>query len=199
MGKKQGGKKKHRGKKQGSGDKKLEILKGDDQEYAKVIERKGGPIMSVRLLTGKTINGVIRGNMRKRAWMKSGDIILVCIRDFQKDKVDIVHVYPGEHVHDLVNLGEIPESFTINEGLVDTISNNQDIFGDGGESSFSNEEEWETKYNKLKNGWELYIQQGNVKKAKDMKDRMNKLMTKKPNNNIPVTKQENFDFDFDTI
>jgi translation initiation factor 1A len=193
MGKKQGGKKKHRGKKQASGDKKLDILKGEDQEYAKVIERKGGSIMSVCLLTGKTLNGVIRGSMRKRAWMKAGDILLVSIRDFQADKVDIVHLYPGEHVHDLVNLGEIPESFTINEGLVDTLSNAQDnIFG-GGESNFTSEEEWEKKYNKLKNGWELYIQQGNIKKAKDMKDRMDTLMTKKPKKEVAGMAQDEFD------
>ena len=185
MPKVKGGKKKKRGKKKDVGARKLEILKGEDQEYAKVLERKGGPVMYVRLLTGKTVNGIVRGNMRRRAWMKAGDIVLVSTRNFQDTKVDIVHVYPLEHTHDLVELGEIPESFTITEGITDTINVSQDnIFGNN-TSSYTSEEEWDKKYNKLKDGWELYLQQGNVKKAREMKDRMDALLTKKPKVQIP--------------
>ena len=111
--------------------------------------------MSVRLLTGKTVVGVIRGNMRRRAWMKAGDIVLTSIRNFQDSKVDIIHVYPLEHTHDLVNLGEIPESFTIVEGFTDDINSTQqdNIFGGGGRETFTSEEEWENKYKKLKDCW----------------------------------------------
>lgn len=188
MPKGKGGKKKKRGKKQDFGARKLEILRGEDQEYAKVLERKGGPVMSVRLLTGKTVNGIVRGSMRRRAWMKAGDIVLISRRNFQDSKVDIVHVYPLEHTHDLVNLGEIPESFTITEGLADAINNTlqDNIFGGGGGGeTFTSEEEWEKKYKKLKDGWELYLQQGNVKKAREMKDRMDKIITKKPKKQAP--------------
>jgi len=187
MPKGKGGKKKKRGKKQEQGARKLEILRGEGQEYGKILERKGGPIMSVRLLTGKTLIGVIRGSMRRRAWMKAGDIVLASIRNFQDSKVDIIHVYPLEHTHDLVNLGEIPESFTIAEGFTDDTNNTQqdNIFGGGGRETFTSEEEWENKYKKLKDGWELYLQQGNMKKAREMKDRMDKLITKKPKKQIP--------------
>ena len=178
-----GGKKKHRGKKMDTKDKKLEVLRGEEQEYAKVLERKGGPIMSVRLLTGKTVLGVVRGSMRKRVWMKANDIILVSKRNFQSDKVDIVHVYPIEHVNDLIQLGEIEEHFTISEGIGGSADIGDDIFAQT-ENDFSNEEEWEKKYNKLKNGWELYMEQGNIKKARDMKGRMEKLLKKKPKKEI---------------
>ena len=135
-----GGKKKHRGKKMDTKDKKLEVLRGEEQEYAKVLERKGGPIMSVRLLTGKTVLGVVRGSMRKRVWMKANDIILVSKRNFQSDKVDIVHVYPIEHVNDLIQLGEIEEHFTISEGIGGSADIGDDIFAQT-ENDFSNEEE----------------------------------------------------------
>lgn len=75
--KNQGGKKKKRGKKQQDENKKLEILKDEVTQYAKVLERKGGPYISVRLLSGETVMGVIRGKMRRRVWMAINDIILV--------------------------------------------------------------------------------------------------------------------------
>ena len=43
---------------------------------------------------------------------------------------------------------------------------------------------FQEEYNKLKNGWELYMEQGNIKKARDMKGRMEKLLKKKPKKEI---------------
>ena len=190
MGKKQGGKKKHRGKKQQSEQKKLEILKDEDTQYGKVLERKGGPHMSVRLLSGETVMGVIRGSMRRRVWMARNDIILVGIRDFQEGKVDILHKYPEEHVRQLVEMGELPDFFTVGEGLVGSNVSEDNIFGE--QTEFENEEEWEKKYNKTKEAWELYMVQGNTKKATEMKQKMEKLMNKKPKAQIPnkMTEEE---------
>ena len=119
MGKKnQGGKKKHRGKKQqDEKDKKLQILREDGTQYARILERKGGPHMTVCLLTGETLLGVVRGKLRKRMWMAQNDIVLVGIRDFQTDKVDILHKYPEEHVRQLVDMGEITDYFTVGSGI----------------------------------------------------------------------------------
>ena len=175
--KNQGGKKKKRGKKQQDESKKLEILKDDETHYAKVLERKGGPYLSVRLLSGETVLGIIRGKMRRRVWMAINDIILVGIRDFQEGKVDVLHKYPEEHVRQLVEMGEIPDYFTVGEGIVGVLSDDN-IFGD--KTEFENEEEWETKYNKTKEAWELYLVRGNTKKATEMKQKMEKLMDKKP-------------------
>ena len=182
MGKKQGGKKKHRGKKQQGEQKKLEILKDEGTQYAKVLERKGGPHLSVRLFSGEIVIGVIRGKMRRRVWMAQNDIILVGIRDFQEGKVDILHKYPEEHVRQLVEMGEIPDFFTIGEGISGGVAEDN-IFGE--KTEFENEEEWEKKYNKTKEAWELYMVQGNTKKATEMKQKMEKLMNKKPKPQIP--------------
>lgn len=181
--KKQGGKKKHRGKKQqDERDKKLEILKEEGTEYGKILERKGGPHMSVRLITGKVVMGVVRGKHRRRMWMTQNDIVLVGIRDFQDGKVDILHKYPEEHVRQLVEMEEITDAFTVGEGMSANMINDN-IFGE--KTEFDNIEEWERKYKKVKESWELYLAQGNTKKATDMKIKMDKLMSKKPKPEIP--------------
>lgn len=208
-----GGKKKHRGKRQDEGDKRLQTLKGEDQEYAKVLERKGGPIMSLRLLTGKTVLGVIRGKHRKRMWMAAKDIVLISYRGFQDDKVDILHKYPYEHSSELVKIGEIPGHFLEDEGTSDTNANTveaiDDIFG----TDMNDIDEWQKKHDSIKHSWGLFIQQGNIKKAKDMKERLDKHILKKPdpNQNIILkqnknykngggsSKEDNFDFDFSNI
>ena len=128
--------------------------------------------------------------MRRRVWMARNDIILVGIRDFQEGKVDILHKYPEEHVRQLVEMGELPDFFTVGEGLVGSNVSEDNIFGE--QTEFENEEEWEKKYNKTKEAWELYMVQGNTKKATEMKQKMEKLMNKKPKAQIPnkMTEEE---------
>ena len=41
----------------------------------------------------KTCVGKIRGKLMKRMWMGNDDIVLVGLRDFQDDRVDIIHKY----------------------------------------------------------------------------------------------------------
>lgn len=49
-------------------------------------------------LVDKEVNamGIVRGAIRKRTRLRAGDIMIVAPRDFQIDKVDIVHVYKFE-------------------------------------------------------------------------------------------------------
>ena len=49
-----------------------------------------------------------------------------------------------------------------------------------------NEEEWEKKYTKRRSLWELYLAQGNMKKATEMKQKMENLMDKKPKPKIQI-------------
>ena len=44
-------------------------------------------------MTTKTCVGKIRGKLMKRMWMGNDDIVLVGLRDFQDDRVDIIHKY----------------------------------------------------------------------------------------------------------
>ena len=41
----------------------------------------------------RTCVGKIRGKLMKRMWMGNDDIVLVGLRDFQDDRVDIIHKY----------------------------------------------------------------------------------------------------------
>ena len=60
------------------------------QEYAKVLEKKGGNVVTLKLTDEREVLGIIRGRMKKRVWINSGDIVLVSLREFQTNKVDIL-------------------------------------------------------------------------------------------------------------
>lgn len=82
-----------------------------NQDYAKVLERKGGNVVTLKLTDMKEVLGIIRGRMKKRVWISSGDIVLVSLREFQSNKVDILMKYKDEHVRKLVQYGEITRQF----------------------------------------------------------------------------------------
>jgi len=52
--------------------------------------------------------GLVRGKMRKRVYINSGDVILVSLRDFDKTKVDIIHKYRDDEGRELVKNGDMP-------------------------------------------------------------------------------------------
>lgn len=70
---------------------------------------------------GQTRLGHIRGKMLKRVWINTGDILLVALRDFQDDKVDVIHKYALDQVRALKQAGEIPQGtkVTADVGLSD--------------------------------------------------------------------------------
>ncbi|KAL3893585.1 MAG: hypothetical protein SGARI_008075 [Bacillariaceae sp.] len=68
--------------------------------------------------------------MRKKVWITAGDIVLVGKRDFQDEKVDIVHKYSADEARNLKQYGELPENARINETTVDMAMAND---GDGGD------------------------------------------------------------------
>ena len=39
--------------------------------------------------------------MRKRVWINNGDLILVSLRDFEKEKGDVIHKYFPEEATEL--------------------------------------------------------------------------------------------------
>lgn len=90
-----GGNKAKKGKSSAAQERQF-FLRGADQEYAIVKKMLGD--CRVELVTEKkeTKIGIIRGNMRKRQWISVGLYVIMTPRDFQDDKVDIIHVYPTE-------------------------------------------------------------------------------------------------------
>lgn len=58
---------------------------------------------------GKQRMGHIRGKMKRRVWIYTGDIVLIALREFQDEKCDVVLKYFPEEVKQLKNLKDIPE------------------------------------------------------------------------------------------
>ena len=68
-------------------------------------------------MDGKKRMGTIRGTMRKRVWINTGDIVLLGLREFGDDaKCDIIMKYFDEEAQELQELGEIPEHIQIAVG-----------------------------------------------------------------------------------
>ena len=89
------------------------------QEYAQVVKMLGNGRCECFCFDGVTRLGHIRGKMRKKVWITAGDMVLVGKRDFQDEKVDIVHKYTADEARNLKQYGELPETARINETAVD--------------------------------------------------------------------------------
>jgi translation initiation factor 1A len=95
------------------------IIFDTGQEYAQVVKMLGNGRCECFCFDGVTRLGHIRGKMRKKVWITAGDIVLVGKRDFQDEKVDIVHKYSADEARNLKQYGELPETARINETAVD--------------------------------------------------------------------------------
>jgi len=104
-------------------------LKTDDQSYACITKLLGHGrvycnVYSVELIEGSPSFkanerlGIIRGAMRKKKqWVKNGDIVIVSIRDYQDDKVDILYVYSHDNAKKLMKKNQLPNiDFDENKG-----------------------------------------------------------------------------------
>ena len=61
----------------------------------------------------------IRGKLKNRIWITTGDIVLIGLREFGDDKADVISKYYDEEAKELKELQEIPEHIKINEGDFD--------------------------------------------------------------------------------
>lgn len=73
------------------------IFADDGQLYGRVTKMLGNGRCSLHLSNGLKALGVIRGKMKFRTWVRLDDLVLVSERDYQDDKVDILHVYSQDH------------------------------------------------------------------------------------------------------
>lgn len=114
-----GGKNRRRGKGDGEESKRELEFKEDGQEYAQVVKMLGNGRCECYCYDGVTRLGHIRGKMRKKVWITTGDIVLCGKREFQDEKVDIIHKYSADEARNLKQYGELPDSARINETAVD--------------------------------------------------------------------------------
>lgn len=96
------------GKYKGKPEKREFITCDQDQDYATVINVLGDCRFLVKLMaSGNEVIGHVRGNMRSKnrsLWIRKDDIVIVSLRDFQTDKVEIVHKYLPDEIRKLVKM-----------------------------------------------------------------------------------------------
>ena len=110
-----GGKNRRRGKNDNELDKRELIFKEDGQEYAQVVRMLGNGRLEAFCFDGTTRLCHIRGKMRKKVWVSTGDIILLGLRDFQGEKADVILKYLPEEARSLKAYGELPADIRVNE------------------------------------------------------------------------------------
>ncbi|KAJ1425862.1 hypothetical protein B484DRAFT_450934 [Ochromonadaceae sp. CCMP2298] len=115
-----GGKNFKKGKKRDEGENRRDLIyKEDGQEYAQVLRMLGDGRLALQCYDDVARTGLIRGTMRRRVWINTGDIVLVGLREFQPDKADVIHKYSTEEARSLQAFGELPTNARINQTAVD--------------------------------------------------------------------------------
>ena len=109
-------------------------FKEEGQEYGQVLRMLGTGRVEAFCVDGVKRMCTIRGSMKNRVWINSGDIILVGLREFGDDKGDVILKYFDEEAKELKELGEIPEHVKINEGEFDFDEDGDDGGEDGEEA-----------------------------------------------------------------
>eukprot|EP00698_Gefionella_okellyi_P013544 TRINITY_DN3719_c0_g1_i1.p1 TRINITY_DN3719_c0_g1~~TRINITY_DN3719_c0_g1_i1.p1 ORF type:complete len:159 (-),score=21.80 TRINITY_DN3719_c0_g1_i1:276-707(-) len=84
------------------------VVKSEMQEYALITRVLGSLRFIVLCASGNSKMAHLRGSMRKRAWVNTGDIVLISQRSYD-EKVDILGKYSGDHVRLLYKMGELPD------------------------------------------------------------------------------------------
>jgi translation initiation factor 1A len=120
----------------------------EHEEYAFVIKLLGNCRVQVLCDNGNEAIGVIRGSMRrfnKRVLIETGDIVAVSMREFQDNKVDIVHKYNAEQCKILINTKEISDTLSnaynkvslsaINNSNEENLIFDEDTVGETGDAS----------------------------------------------------------------
>ena len=94
-------------------DDKLILKDSEEQDYGKVEKLLGN--CRVEVLCNDKIKriGIIRGNMKKKQLGKVHSIVLYSKREYEDNKVDIIHVYTNDNAKTLKN--KINLTFSITE------------------------------------------------------------------------------------
>ena len=107
-------------------------FKQDMEEYGKVMRLLGDRKILIKLPDGSEILGVIPGKFRKKIWIAVDDVILISRREYQIDKVDVVHKYNDKEIRHLIQYQEIPSSFGKSSAMMEgTDTNNSTATDDG--------------------------------------------------------------------
>ncbi|GIU68341.1 MAG: translation initiation factor IF-1 [Candidatus Pacearchaeota archaeon] len=86
----------------------LRVRLPKNEEVIGIIEeRLGGNKMLVNCLDGKIRNCRVPGRLKRDLWLRPGDVVIVELWEFDKDRGDIVFKYKPTHVEWLKEKGFI--------------------------------------------------------------------------------------------
>jgi translation initiation factor 1A len=86
------------------------VLPEQEQLLGKVTKLSGGDHLLVKCTDGETRLCRIRGKMKRRMWIREGDIVLISPWDFDNRRADVVWRYIQAHADWLVAKGYLPEA-----------------------------------------------------------------------------------------
>lgn len=81
------------------------VLPTNNDSIAVVEKMLGNDRMALRLMSGKAMTGRIIGKLRRRVWIREGDIVLVSPWEFESDKGDVFYRYTRDQVKTLKQKG----------------------------------------------------------------------------------------------
>ncbi|MFW3147203.1 MAG: translation initiation factor eIF-1A [Thermoplasmatota archaeon] len=77
--------------------------------FGVVDQALGGGHLKILCQDGKMRLGRIRGKLKKRMWMREGDLVIVAPWDFQNDKCDVLYRYTRIQAQNLLRRGVVPK------------------------------------------------------------------------------------------
>ena len=95
-----GGNKRKKGKKNIQEEREFRF-KDENEEYGQIIKILGDGRFQCKCSDGFDRIARIRKKMFKKVWLKTGDIILISLREYEKDKCDIIDLYNEKEVEKL--------------------------------------------------------------------------------------------------
>ncbi len=87
------------------------VIKDDEQEYARIDKINGGGRYQLSCTDGIARLGIARGKINRHGKINIGSLVLISKRDYQDGKCDILHFYNHDEIRLLVSHNEIHEKF----------------------------------------------------------------------------------------
>jgi translation initiation factor 1A len=126
-----GGNKRKKGKKILDFEREL-LFKTPMQEYGQILRLLGDSRLEIQCIDGIKRIGHIRGKIKKKIWMTTGDVVLVALREFEKEKCDVLIKYTEDEVRKLKALKEVPDNIKVPEAEQSGVTNDlqeENFFG----------------------------------------------------------------------
>ena len=83
----------------------VRLPRGERETIGIIEERFGGNKMRVSCLDGKERNCRVPGRLKRELWLRPGDVVIIELWEFDKDKGDVIFKYRPNQIEWLKNQG----------------------------------------------------------------------------------------------